>query len=66
VNDIKGAGIAVSADAQAILAQPNDTDQWVGDAVREATPPPAITTPSDTEDFARQMRSRATPPPRPR
>jgi hypothetical protein len=66
VAETEGAGGAVQADAQVVRSEPIDTDRWAGEALQEATPPPAITTPSSTEDFARQMRDRATPPPRPR
>ncbi len=66
VNDIKATGGATRAEAAAFLARAQDTDAFVEEARREATPPPAVTTPSDTEAFLRDMRARATPPPRPR
>lgn len=66
VGDLARAGDETRSEAQTAFSDNPPTDNFVGDALRDSTPPPALTTPSSTEDFARSLRNRATAPSRPR
>ena len=66
VGDLSRAADETRGEAQTAFSDNPPTDNFVGDALRDSTPPPALTTPSSTEDFARSLRNRATAPSRPR
>ena len=66
IDDLRRTGDETVALAQSAFTDQPSTDSFTAEAMRDATPPPALTTPSNTEDFARSLRARATPPPRPR
>ena len=66
VDDLARAADETRSEAQTAFSNNPPTDSFVSDALRDSTPPPALTTPSSTEDFARSLRNRATAPSRPR
>ena len=59
-------GVGTVSEAQAAFSENSSTAGFVDEAMREATPPPALTAPSSTEAFANDLRRRATAPSRSR